>query len=848
MRLGQAAKILNITTTTIVQYLKKLGSHIEDNLNYKLTDEQYSIISEAFAVNKEEKEKSSNILIETPKESLKIDSDNSDSLIFKTVQDVNLPKSKPRKEFKKQVEESVFAEEKFEKEDDVVGEVKVESKDVVVENAKEGKTEKTLPVVEQKFYSAAEQKIKGVNVLGFIDISSRNSSTRPNAEDNKERSKTLRQKYEDRKRLIKQAIKERQVVENKNNVENENRVKQNIINTYADKKIKNTLTKLNKKKDKNVLSKSLYRKEKFERFKKSNAKHHREEKVLQVTDNVSLSDFAALIKVAPQEVLEKCKELEIIASLNQRLNPEIIELLGEEYGYKIAFVDAEVSEEEEEVVDETKLQKRAPIVTVMGHVDHGKTSLLDYIRKTSVTKGEAGGITQHIGAYKTSTKFGDIVFLDTPGHEAFTAMRMRGVDIADIVVIIIAADDGIQPQTKEIISQVKLSNSNIIIAINKIDKEGANPDKIKEGLANMNILVEDWGGKYQCQYISAKTGEGVEALLEKIILEAETMELKAEVDCKAKGIIMESFLDKGRGFVNTAIVQKGTLKVGDAVVAGTFYGKVKSLVDDTGKSIKSAGPSTPVKIIGLNGACTAEDKFSVESEKEAKNIAAEREQLLRQQFFKTQNAPVEEDPNVQVLNLMIKGDVYGSIQALSDSLLKLQNDVVKINIISTNVGIVNDSDVNFAVTAKASIICFNVKPSPSASRLAAQNKVNIKTFSLIYDAIEDLEEVVKNMSIDKEKRVVKGRAEVKELFKITKVGMIAGCFILEGSMTTKSKVQIVRDGNVVFNSEITQIKHYKSDIKEAKVNTECGIYIRNYNDYQVGDILECYVFAYEMTK
>ena len=848
MRLGQAAKILNITTTTIVQYLKKLGSHIEDNLNYKLTDEQYSIISEAFAVNKEEKEKSSNILIETPKESLKIDSDNSDSLIFKTVQDVNLPKPKPRKEFKKQVEESVFAEEKFEKEDDVVDEVKIESENVVVENVKEGKIEKTLPVVEQKFHSAAEQKIKGVNVLGFIDISSRNSSTRPNAEDNKERSKTLRQKYEDRKRLIKQAMKERQVVENKNNVENENRVKQNIINTYADKKIKNTLTKLNKKKDKNVLSKSLYRKEKFERFKKSNAKLHREEKVLQVTDNVSLSDFAALIKVAPQEVLEKCEELEIIASLNQRLNPEIIELLGEEYGYKIAFVDAEVSEKEEEVVDETKLQKRAPIVTVMGHVDHGKTSLLDYIRKTSVTKGEAGGITQHIGAYKTSTKFGDIVFLDTPGHEAFTAMRMRGVDIADIVVIIIAADDGIQPQTKEIISQVKLSNSNIIIAINKIDKEGANPDKIKEGLANMNILVEDWGGKYQCQYISAKTGEGVEALLEKIILEAETMELKAEVDCKAKGIILESFLDKGRGFVNTAIVQKGTLKVGDAVVAGTFYGKVKSLVDDTGKSIKSAGPSTPVKIIGLNGACTAEDKFSVESEKEAKNIAAEREQLLRQQFFKTQNAPVEEDPNVQVLNLMIKGDVYGSIQALADSLLKLQNDVVKINIISTNVGIVNDSDVNFAVTAKASIICFNVKPSPSASRLAAQNKVNIKTFSLIYDAIEDLEEVVKNMSIDKEKRVVKGRAEVKELFKITKVGMIAGCFILEGSMTTKSKVQIVRDGNVVFNSEITQIKHYKSDIKEAKVNTECGIYIRNYNDYQVGDILECYVFAYEMTK
>ena len=847
MRLGQAAKILNITTTTIVQYLKKLGSHIEDNLNYKLTDEQYSIISEAFAVNKEEKEKSSNILIETPKESLKIDSDNSDSLIFKTVQDVNLPKPKPRKEFKKQVEESVFAEEKFEKEDDVVDEVKVASENVVVENVKEGKIEKTLPVVEQKYYSAAEQKIKGVNVLGFIDISSRNSSTRPNAEDNKERSKTLRQKYEDRKRLIKQAMKERQVVENKNNVENENRVKQNIINTYADKKIKNTLTKLNKKKDKNVLSKSLYRKEKFERFKKSNAKHHSEEKVLQVTDNVSLSDFAALIKVAPQEVLEKCEELEIIASLNQRLNPEIIELLGEEYGYKIAFVDAEVSEKEE-VVDETKLQKRAPIVTVMGHVDHGKTSLLDYIRKTSVTKGEAGGITQHIGAYKTSTKFGDIVFLDTPGHEAFTAMRMRGVDIADIIVIIIAADDGIQPQTKEIISQVKLSNSNIIIAINKIDKEGANPDKIKEGLANMNILVEDWGGKYQCQYISAKTGEGVEALLEKIILEAETMELKTEVDCKAKGIILESFLDKGRGFVNTAIVQKGTLKVGDAVVAGTFYGKVKSLVDDTGKSIKSAGPSTPVKIIGLNGACTAEDKFSVESEKEAKNIAAEREQLLRQQFFKTQNAPVEEDPNVQILNLMIKGDVYGSIQALSDSLLKLQNDVVKINIISTNVGIVNDSDVNFAVTAKASIICFNVKPSPSASRLAAQNKVNIKTFSLIYDAIEDLEEVVKNMSIDKEKRVVKGRAEVKELFKITKVGMIAGCFILEGSMTTKSKVQIVRDGNVVFNSEITQIKHYKSDIKEAKVNTECGIYIRNYNDYQVGDILECYVFAYEMTK
>ena len=849
MRLGQAAKILNITTTTIVQYLKKIGSHIEDNLNYKLTDEQYSIISEAFAVNKEEKEKSSNISIETPKESLKIDSDNSDSLVFKNVQDRFsqnnfAAKMKPRRDdFKKQVEEEKNPEETI-------------VKNQIVENSETEKNE--APIVEKdkelektdKFYSNVETKVKGVNVLGFIDISNRDSSTRPNAEDNKERAKHLRQKYEDRKRLINQARKERQNVENKiNNNSNENKFKQNTINAYAEKKIKNTLTRLNKKKDKNVLSKSLYRKEKFERFKKSNAQEVKDENILQVTENISLSDFAALLKISPNELLDKCKEMEIIASLHQRLNSEIIELLAEEYGFKVEFLTVEAEEEQEEVVDEKNLKKRAPIVTVMGHVDHGKTSLLDCIRKANVSKGEEGGITQHIGAYKTNTKFGEIVFLDTPGHEAFTAMRVRGVDIADIVVIIIAADDGIQPQTREVISQVKLSNSHIIIAINKIDKEGANPDKIKEGLANMNILVEDWGGKYQCQYISAKTGEGVEELLEKIILEAETMELKADAVCDAKGIILESFLDKGRGFVNTAIVQKGKLKVGDAVVAGTFYGKVKALIDENGKNMKEAGPSTPVQIVGLNGACKAEDKFSVESEKEAKNIAAEREQILRQQYFKTQNAPAEEeDPKVQKLNWIIKGDVYGSIQALADSLLKLQNEVVKINIISTNVGIVNDSDVNFAITAKASILCFNVKPSPSAKKLAAQNKVEIKTYSLIYDAIEDMEELVKKLSIDKDKKVIKGRAEVKALFKITKVGMIAGCYINEGSATVKSKVQIVRDGNVVFNSEITQVKHYKSDIKEAKVNTECGIYIRNFNDYQIGHILECYEFAHEVKK
>lgn len=854
MRLGQAAKILNITTTTIVQYLKKLGFHIEDNLNYKLTEEQYSIISEAFAVNKEEKEKSSNISIDSPKESLKIDTDNFDSLVFKTVQDrfnKNIFNNKPK--IKKEEEKKMVNNEDFKSENTET--ITPETPKQEINDPLDNKQKNNENAKSEKVFSNVENKIKGVNVLGFIDISNKDSSTRPNAEDNKERAKHLRQKYEDRKRLINQARKERQNAENKteNNNNAENKNKQNKIIAYAEKKIKNTLARLNRKKDKNVLSKSLYRKEKFERFQKTNAKEVKDETILQVTENISLSDFAALLKITPAEVLDKCKELGIVASLHQRLNADIIDLLADEYGFRVEFLKTSFSkkEEKQDLVDEKNLQKRTPIVTIMGHVDHGKTSLLDYIRKTNITKGEEGGITQHIGAYKTNTKFGDIVFLDTPGHEAFTAMRVRGVGIADIVVIIIAADDGIQPQTREIISQVKLSGSHIIIAINKIDKEGANPDKIKEGLANLNILVEDWGGKYQCQYISAKTGEGVEALLEKIILEAETMDLKADAVCSAKGIVLESFLDKGRGFVNTAIVQKGKLKVGDSVVSGIYYGKVKALLDDAGKNIKEAGPSTPVQIIGLNGACKAEDKFSVESEKEAKNIAAEREQILRQQHFKTQQgAHVEEndDPKVKKINLIIKGDVYGSIQALADSLLRLQNEFVKINIISNNVGIVNDSDVNFAITAKASIICFNVKPSPSAKKLATQNKIEIKTYSLIYDAIEDMEELIKEMSIDKDKKIIKGRAEVKALFKITKVGMIAGCFINEGSATVKSKVQIVRDGNVVFNTEITQIKHYKSDIKEAKVNTECGIYIRNYNDYQIGDILECYEFANEVKK
>ncbi len=886
MRLGQAAKILNITTTTIVQYLKKFGHNIDDNLNFKLTDEQYARISEAFAVNKEEKEQSSSISIEAPTESLNLDVDSNPTLTFNTIEKEPvhrranykpLPKSHdieekhlyddsddnfevPVKE-KRTFNESGFKERKFVKKEEVrvfqqmkeIEELATEKKVEKVETRERGEAKvepvqpKAMSVKEDRFHSNVETPVKKLNILGFIDISKRDSNTRPSSEVNRERAKYYSQLAQNRRRSFAQQ-RSPQKPDQKGDDANKS---QNTISAYSAQKIKNTLTRLNKKANKNAASKSFYKKEKFQRIRRSNAKKT-VDNILEVTENISLSDFAALLKITPNTLLDKCQDLGLVASLSQRLNAEVIDLLAGEYGFEVDFVKTEFEEKiEEEPVIEENLEKRAPVVTVIGHVDHGKTSLLDYIRKTNVTKGEEGGITQHIGAYKTHTHFGEIVFLDTPGHEAFTAMRVRGIDIADIVVLLVAADDGIHAHTRDIISQIKMSNSHIVVAINKIDKEGAAPEKIKEELAQMNILVEDWGGKYQCQHISAKTGEGVDALLEKIILEADTMDLKADPSCFAKGIVMEAYLDKGRGFINTGLVQKGKIKVGDAVVAGPYSGKVRALINENGKSLKEAGPSTPVQIVGLNGACKADDKFAVvENEKEAKKIACEHELILRQQFFKTQSSIQQEaqDPNLKVLNIIVKGDVYGSIQALADSLVSLQNDFVKIHVIDANVGIVNDSDVNAAITANASIICFNVKPSPSARKLATQRGVEIKTYSIIYDAIDEMEETIRQLSIDKEKKVVTGRAEVKALFKISKVGMIAGCFIIEGSAKTKSKVQVVRNDEVIFNSEITQIKHYKADIKEAKVNTECGIFIKGFSDYQEGDILECYEYEFEMNK
>lgn len=729
-----------------------------------------------------------------------------------------------------------------------------------------------------------------VNVLGKIDLDALNQSTRPKKKTKEERRKEREEKAAqqhpggERKKRVRIG-KERVDIEaaanqnsgnqpkknknrgggqqqqsqqqggNKNGKKNKNRNMHKPVEVSEEdvaRQVKETLARLTSKNQNKKGAK--YRREKRDAVQERINEERREEqassKTLKLTEFVTVSELATMMNVPVNKVIGTCMSIGIMVSINQRLDAETINLVAEEFGFKTEYVSAEVSAAvSEEEDDENDLVPRAPIVTVMGHVDHGKTSLLDHIRNTNVIAGEAGGITQHIGAYNVTLADGrKITFLDTPGHEAFTAMRARGAQVTDIAIIIIAADDSVMPTTKEAIAHAQAANVPMVFAINKIDKPGANPDKIREDLANMNLLVEEWGGKYQCQEISAKKGIGVDELLEKVLLEAEMLDLKANPNRRATGSIIESSLDKGRGYVSTVLVSNGTLKVGDIVLAGTNYGRIKAMFNERNQRMEKAGPSEPAIILGLNGAPTAGDAFHVmDNEQEAREIASKREQLQREQGLRTQTRLTLADISHRIalgsfkeLNLIVKGDTDGSVEALSDSFIKLSTEKIQVNVIHKAVGQISENDVTLADASDAIIVGFQVRPSAAARKLADREGVEINTYSIIYDAIEDIRSAMVGMLDKVKKEVVTGQVEVREVYKISKVGTVAGALVTEGKVHNKDKARVVRDGIVIHTGDINALKRYKDDAKEVAAGLECGISLVNFNDIQQGDIIETF--------
>ncbi|MBR4730308.1 MAG: translation initiation factor IF-2 [Prevotella sp.] len=745
------------------------------------------------------------------------------------------------------------------------------------------------------FKLRTEQKAApNLNVVGKIDLDSLNQSTRPKKKSKEERRKEREEKQaqmhggangEKRKRERIKGGKERVDIEAAANQDNGKNNKKNnkskggnqnfqdsnnqqqggkknkknrpvkpleVDDEAVARQVKETLARLTSKNQNKKGAK--YRREKrdavAERMNEEMAAEAAESKVLKLTEFVTVSELATMMNVGVNQVIGTCMSIGIMVSINQRLDAETINIVAEEFGFTTEYVSAEVQNAiTEEEDDENDLVTRAPIVTVMGHVDHGKTSLLDHIRNTNVIAGEAGGITQHIGAYNVKLKDGhSITFLDTPGHEAFTAMRARGAQVTDIAIIIVAADDSVMPTTKEAIAHAQAANVPMVFAINKIDKPGANPDKIREDLANMNLLVEDWGGKYQCQEISAKKGIGVYELLEKVLLEAEMLDLKANPNRKATGSVIESSLDKGRGYVSTVLVSNGTLKIGDVVIAGTAWGRVKAMFNERNQRIEEAGPAEPAIILGLNGAPTAGDSFHVmETEQEAREIANKRIQLQREQSLRTTTKLGLDELSHRIalgefheLNIIVKGDTDGSIEALSDSFIKLSTEKVQVNVISKAVGQISENDVMLASASEAIIIGFQVRPSADARRAAEREGVEINTYSIIYDAIDDVKQTMQGMLDKVKKEVISGEIEVKQVFKISKVGTVAGGLVTDGKVHNKDKARVIRDGIVIHTAPIDALKRYKDDAKEVATGLECGVSLVNFNDIQVGDIIETF--------
>ncbi len=782
-----------------------------------------------------------------------------------------------------------------EKKQDKQAEIKNETPKVLVNTEKkaeavvsQGETKAATEVKDDGIFKTKnEEKMLNtpkVNVLGKIDLSTLNQSTRPKKKSKEERKKeredkagqTNGQAKKKRVRINKERVDINAAANqqggqgnrsksnnnnnnhgggkknNRNNNNNRSQKPLEVDDEAVARQVKETLARLTSKNQNKKGAK--YRKEKRDAVQeKLNAEaraEKKESKVLKLTEFVTVSELATMMNIPVTNVISTLMSVGIMVSINQRLDAETINLVADEFNFKTEYVSAEVQEAvSEEVDDENDLLSRAPIVTVMGHVDHGKTSLLDYIRDTNVIAGEAGGITQHIGAYSVQLGNGKrVTFLDTPGHEAFTAMRARGTQVTDIAIIIIAADDSVMPTTREAIAHAQAAGVPMVFAINKIDKPGANPDKIREDLSQMNLLVEEWGGKYQCQEISAKKGIGVEDLLDKVLLEAEMLDLKANPNRKATGTIIESSLDKGRGYVSTVLVSNGTLKVGDNLIAGTSYGRIKAMFNERNQRIEAAKPAEPAIILGLNGAPAAGDTFHVmETEQEAREIANKREQLQREQGLRTQTRLTLSDISHRIargefheMNIIVKGDTDGSIEALSDSFIKLSTEKVNVNVISKAVGQISENDVMLASASDAVIVGFQVRPSTEARRLADREGVEINTYSVIYDAIDDVRSTMVGMLDKVKKEIITGQVEVKQVFKISKVGTVAGALVTEGKVHNKDKGRVVRDGIVVHTAPIDALKRYKDDVKEVVTGLECGISLVNYNDLQVGDVIETF--------
>ena len=947
VRLNKALKELNVGINTVAEFLQKKGLALQDATpNAKITDEQYTLLQKEFGEdmkqNAETKQKIQNQKVKEQQEkkerqqAARVEKERLEKERLekekaakkpqlKIVGNINdLKKEEPRMEVKAEPQPAVPSSEekaapKVEKEQEAeqvsVSPTEQPSSPVEEEAAKKEPTAKKkgkqspadrLEQDENGVYHLTAPVESGVQFkqVGFIDLSSLNSKTRPDRKSKAERRKERLQaqggdtqgqngqgagQKKKRNRInsnkididaaAKQAngqnqqgqgkkqggkqgqnnalLQKSQQVQHQGQGKKKNKKKQppkpvELTEEEVAKQVKETLARLTAKQEKKGVK---YRKDKrqaiHERMAEEEMAENAESKVLKITEFVTANELATMMDISVNQVIATCMSIGMMVSINQRLDAETINIVAEEFGFTTQYVSGEVSNAIEEEEDkEEDLERRAPIITVMGHVDHGKTSLLDYIRNTNVIAGEAGGITQHIGAYKVKLKDGrKITFLDTPGHEAFTAMRARGAQVTDIAIIIIAADDDVMPQTKEAIAHAQAAGVPMVFAINKIDKPGANPDKIKEQLSAMNLLVEEWGGKYQSQDISAKKGIGVEELMDKVLLEAEMLDLKANPNRKATGSIIESTLDKGRGYVATVLVQNGTLHQGDIVLAGTHYGRIRAMFNERGQRIEQALPAEPAVILGLNGAPTAGDTFHVmDTEQEAREICNKREQLKREQGLRTQTRLTLDELGRRIalgdfkeLNLVVKGDVDGSIEALSDSLIKLSTEKIQVNVIHKAVGQISENDVELAhASENVIIIGFQVRPSAAARRLAEQYGVDIRLYSIIYDAIEEVKDAMEGMLAPTLKEEVTAQVDVRQVYHITKVGTVAGCWVTEGKVHRNDKVRVVRDGIVVHTGEILALKRFKDDVKEVGRDFECGISIVNYNDIREGDVLETY--------
>ena len=905
IKISKVANDLNVGIPTLVEFLQKHNQEVGDpgNLNLRISDEQHEMLVRAFKNDKDLKSKSERYASERQKDKVKNKAPQEPKKpeqIKTVVETVQKPKILGKIELDKH--NNPVVEEKKPEPKPVPAPKptpKPEPKPEVKEEVKKAEVKEEAkpapqPQSEPKAAASESNEIKTVvatiaapKILGKIDLDAINQSTRPKkkSKEEKRKERIAKEKQangganaDSEKRKRKRIGKEKVDIEhsggqqpggqkqgggnadsrrnkNKNADRPNNKAKRHIKTEVSEedvqKQVKETLARLTNKPQKKG---AKWRKEKREAFEEREreeaALEAKESKTLRITEFVTANDLALMMDVPVNKVIATCMNIGVMVSINQRLDAETINLVAEEFGFKTEYISAEVSEAiNEEADSEDDLLPRPPIVTVMGHVDHGKTSLLDYIRNANVIAGEAGGITQHIGAYNVKLEDGRrITFLDTPGHEAFTAMRARGAKVTDIAIIIVAADDNVMPQTIEAINHASAAGVPIVFAINKIDKPAANPDKIKEELANMNYLVEDWGGKYQSQEISAKKGIGVAELLDKVLLEAEMLDLKANPNRKATGSIIESSLDKGRGYVATVLVSNGTLRVGDIMVAGTSYGKIRAMFNERNQRITEAGPAAPALVLGLNGAPTAGDTFNIlDTDREAREIATRREQLQREVKERTRRMPGLDDiarrralGEFHELNLIVKGDVDGSIEALSDSLIKLSTPEVQVNVIHKAVGAISESDVTLAAASDAVIIGFQVRPSVAARRLAENDGVDIRLYSIIYDAIEEVKDAMAGMLSPELKEEVTGTAEVLQTYKISKVGTIAGCMVREGKVKRTSKVRLIRDGIVIYTGELGSLKRFKDDVKEVSSGYDCGLNISNYNDVKEGDMIEAY--------